>query len=295
MGIIIGMTWKEMTRKKVLLLTFILTLAFLLIFWFIAASLGKQGITDSGVIRTGAELLLLKLVNGSIILTLGFFFGTFVLAFLAIFSSFSAVAGEAEQGVLQALLPKPLPRWKWYCGRWVGFVTMGIGYALILYASILLITNIQAAVPIDFAAWLKSFWLFASAVPLLVTVSMLGSSCFSALGNGIFMTMLYGAGWLGGMIEKVSGSLRLEPNIQHTLNNLTGFISLMMPADGLQRKMLSELINPNAFGGMIQLPSTPFGINDPSNVPSTAFVIYAVGYTVVAFLVGLRVFHRKDL
>ncbi|MFF2911381.1 ABC transporter permease subunit [Paenibacillus sp. NPDC057934] len=295
MGIIMGMTWKEMLRKRVMVLTMLMTLVFLMAFWFVAASLGRHGIPDEGWSQSGAELLIARFTNGTIILTLGFFFGSFVLAFLAIFSSFSAIAGEAEQGVLQALLPRPLPRWKWYLGRWMGFVTLGLGYALLLYVAIMMITKFHAAIPMDFTAWILSFLLFASAVPVLVTVSMLGSSWFSALGNGVFMTMLYGAGWLGGMIEKLSTSIGLEPDIMNSLKNMTGFISLLMPVDGLQRKMLSELFNLKELGSVVSLQTAAFGINNFVNVPSGTFVMYGAGYTIVAFLLGLWIFGRKDL
>ncbi|MFC3749680.1 ABC transporter permease subunit [Paenibacillus sp. GCM10012306] len=295
MGIIMGMTWKEMIRKRVMVLTMLMTVVFLLAFWFVAASLGKHGISPERWVVGNTELLIAKFTNGTIILTLGFFFGSFVLAFLAIFSSFSAIAGEAEQGVLQALLPRPLPRWKWYLGRWMGFVTLGLGYALLLYVAIMLITKFHAAIPMEPVAWILSFLLFASAVPILVTVSMLGSGWFSALGNGVFMTMLYGAGWLGGMIEKLAFSVGLEPEIMDRLKNMTGIISLLMPVDGMQRKMLSELFNLKELGSVVSLQTAAFGINNFANVPSGTFVMYAAGYTIVALIVGLWIFQRKDL
>ena len=294
MRIIMGMTWKELLRKRVMVLTVLMTVVFLIGFWFVASAIGQNGNNPSLNPSSAAELFA-RFSNGAFILTLGFFFGAFVIAFLAIFSSFSAIAGEAEQGVMQAMLPRPLPRWKWYVGRWLGYVTLGIVYALILVISILLITKYHAAIPRDLEALIKSFLLFSSVVPLLITISMLGSGFFSALGNGVFMTMLYGAGWLGGMIDKVGGSLRLEPDVLGTLNNITGFISLLMPVDGLQRRMTTELFSVDEMNGMIGLSSNPFGLLDHSSVPSNSFIVYAIVYTIVAFFIGLFRFQRKDL
>lgn len=293
MRTMIAMTWKEMLRKKVMLLTMLLTLLFLLGFWFVADTVGQSNFAGEGV-NNGGELIL-RFTNGAFILNLGFYFGAFVIAFLSIFSSFSVIAGEAEQGVMQALLPRPLPRWKWYLGRWLGFVTLGALYALILFLAILLITNAHANIPRDEAALLKSYLLFTSVVPLLISLSMLGSGLFSALGNGVFMTMLYGAGWLGGMLEKLSGSLRLENDALNVLNNLTGIISMLMPADALQRRMIAELFSLNDMGGLVSLGNSGFSILNFGAYPSNSFLVYAAGYTVFAFAIGLLRFQRKDL
>ncbi|WP_019911206.1 ABC transporter permease subunit [Paenibacillus sp. HW567] len=294
MRIIMGMTWRELLRKKVMLMTLLMTAAFLLAFWFVASTLGQSGSPQRSGIANG-DSLIESFTRGVFILSVGYFFGAFVIAFLAIFSSFSAIAGEAEQGVMQALLPRPLPRWKWYLGRWLGYVTLGILYALLLFAAILLIADAHAAIPRDGAALVQAFLLFASVVPLLISLSMLGSGLFSAIGNGVFMTMLYGAGWIGGMIDKLSGSLGLKEEAQHTLHNLTGIMSLLMPADGLQRKMTAELFNLSEISSMINMNISSFTLLDMSSSPSNSFVVYATLYTVVVFAIGMLRFQRKDL
>ena len=290
MNIIMSMTWKELLRKKVMLLTLIMTLIFLIGFWFIAGAIAGDGPLQG---PGSPEQLIQRFANGAFILTMGFFFGAFVMAFLAIFSSFSALSGEAEQGVLQALLPRPLPRWKWYLGRWLGYVIFGVTYALLLFVAILLITQAHASMPTDFLILLKSFLLFASVVPVIISMSMLGSGFLSAIGNGVFMTMLYGAGWLAGMVDKVSGSLPLKPESIQSLQNITGTMSLIIPADGLQRKMIAELFSFNELSSVIPVNESLFGVADA--IPSNSFVIYAVFYTALILVLGILRFNRKDL
>lgn len=290
MRIIWAMTWKELLRKRVLLLTLLLTAVFLLGFWFIAGAIGDRGTT---IDANNNEGLIQQFTIGMFILILGFFFASFVLAFLAIFSSFSAIAGEAEQGVMQAMLPRPIPRWKWYTGRWLGYVSLGVLYALILYSLILWITDIHAAIPRDPILLVQAFLLYASVIPLLVTVSMFGSGYLSSVANGVVMTMLYGAGWLGGMIGKIAGFLGLESQPLQTLNNVAGVLQLIMPADALQRKMQAVLFSFEDISGLIPLDTSgPFGIGE---IPSTAFLIYSLFYTILLFYLGLRRFVRKDL
>ncbi|MNW31185.1 ABC-2 family transporter protein [compost metagenome] len=292
MRIIWTMTWKELLRKRVLLLTIILTALFLLGFWFIASAIGGESpraMTNS----VNSEAMIQEFMLGMIILMFGFLFAGFVLAFLAIFSSFSAIAGEAEQGIMQAMLPRPIPRWKWYTGRWLGYVSFGLVYALVLYSLILWITDIHASIPRNPLVLAQAFLLFASVVPLLVTVSMFGSGYLSSIANGVVMTMLYGAGWLGGMIGKIIGSVGLEPGPLQTLSNITGILSLIMPADGLHRKMQAVLFSYEDIQGIIPVSMDgPFGVGD---IPSTTFVVYAAIYTAVLFALGMRRFVRKDL
>lgn len=291
---IIAMTWKEMLRKRVMLLTLLMTIVFLIAFWFFARAIGNSFMQGSAMDQNSMESLIAAYTSGAVILALGFFFGSFVIAFLSIFSSFSVIAGEAEQGVLQAVLPRPIPRWQWYAGRWFGYVSLGIAYAALIFGSILLITRVHAKIPTDASSLTVSFLLFALVVPLLISVAMLGSCRFSALGNGVILTMLFGAGWLGGMIEKMAtAGFRFDPAVKNTLLNVSGVMSLLMPADAIQRRMLVELFNLSELRGLVDLNDAlgPFTIGQ---TPSNWFLIYAVFYTLAAFTAGILLFKRKD-
>ncbi|MCI3923785.1 ABC transporter permease subunit [Paenibacillus sp. TRM 82003] len=297
MNTIVRMTWKEMLRKRVVLLTIILTVLFLLAFWFLARTLHielSRELVTSGVEPGSAEHLIDRFMQSAIILMIGFFFGSFVLAFLSIFSSVSVVAGEAEQGVLQALMPRPISRERFYLGRWLGIVSVGVAYALLLFLAVAGITAYHSGVPGDVASLSKAFLLFASVVPLLVSAAMLGSCYLSAMGNGVFMTMLFGAGWLGGMLNKVIAVGMFESS-EAALRLVGGVLDMAMPADALQRRMLAELFLLREMQPLVDLsPETlgPFALVD---VPSDLFLLYASGYTALALLLGVRAFRRKDL
>jgi ABC-type transport system involved in multi-copper enzyme maturation permease subunit len=286
---IMMMTWKEMLRKRVMTLSLVMTVIFLTAFWFVANSIGGEKTIDPDSISD----LLQRFKYGALTLSLGFFFGSFVIAFLSIFSSVAVVAGEAEQGVLQALLPRPLARWRWFLGRWLGFVSLGVIYGAFLFGCIVWITQIHSPIPISYIILLKSFALFVFVVPLLVSVSMLGSCFFSALGNGVFMVMLYGAGWLGGMIGKVSLLNGSTGDTYKRLETISGLMSIIMPADSLQQRMLAELFSIGEIQGLTDIQDTlgPFGLNQ---IPSNTFLIYTACYTLAAVLFGIIIFRRKD-
>lgn len=288
MTTLIGMTWKELLRKKVVLMTLIMTVLFIIIFSFIANILGESSQLEQ------TQQLVIQFMNGASILTLGFFFGSFILAFLIIFSSFSSISGEAEISMMQSMLTRPIPRWKWYTGRWLGYTLFGVAYALILYISIIVIANINANIPQNIVLHIQSFSLFALIVPVLVTVTLLGATLFSALGNGVFMTMLYGASWLGGMVEKVSGELEIKPELIRSLYNITGMISLAMPADAIQRKMLSVMLSVDQLVGMFDINEQMRGGMSLGQVPSATFIVYTFIYTIILFFWGMRRFYKKD-
>lgn len=297
MSAIIVMTWKEMLRKRVVLLTLMMTVLFLFAFWFVARTIGTEfgGEFGGDALDPGsADALIAGVMEGAVTLTVGFFFASFVIAFLSIFSSVSVIAGEAEQGVMQSLLSRPISRVRLYLGRWTGYVSLGAAYALLLFLAILVITEIHTQVPGGFWPLLKAFLLFASVVPLLVSVAMLGSCYVSAMGNGVCMTMLFGAGWLGGMLNKIT-SVESFGRADGTLHMIGGLLDMAMPADALQRRMLAELFSLQDIQPLVNLGANalgPFGI---AAVPSDTFLLYALGYVVLALLLGLRSFRKKDL
>ncbi|OMF34675.1 hypothetical protein BK133_11735 [Paenibacillus sp. FSL H8-0548] len=291
MNAVWGLTWKELIRKRVTLMTILMTVVFLVAYWFIADAIAGE---HQVYANDSSNDLFIKMVSGVMVLTLGFFFGAFAVAFLAIFGSVAAVTGEAEQGVLQSVLARPIPRWKWFMGRWLGFVSYGALYAFLLFFSIIVICWIETGVLFQIFVLLKAYLLFTAVVPLLVSLTMLGSCFLSPLGNGISMTMLFGMGWLGSMLGRFMEMGRIQLEGIKTLETITGLIKLFMPADALQQRMLSELFSISELGGLINLGrelSYVFSIN---GAPTNSFLVYCAIYTIILLAVGLFVMTRKD-
>lgn len=286
-----GLTWKELIRKRVTLMTIIMTVLFWIAFWFVSGAIA--GAQEPGGIGNTLDLFG-NFANAAMVLTLGFFFGAIAVAFLAIFSSVAAVTGEAEHGVLQSVLARPLPRWKWYIGRWLGFVSYGFLYALILFVTIIIICWMKTGVMFDGIVLLKSFALFASVVPLLVSMTMLGSCWLSPLGNGIGMTMLFGMGWLGSTIGRLMNGRTLQSDGEKTLETITGLIKTAMPADALQQRMLSELFSISELAGLLDINRSLSYFISINSTPSNTFLLYSAIYTAVMLVTGLLVIRRKD-
>ncbi|WP_054026758.1 hypothetical protein [Bacillus sp. FJAT-28004] len=283
-----GLTWKELIRKKVTLMTLIMTVLFWIAYWFIADAIA------GGEVHVAASMNLFEnFARSAMILTLGFFFGAFAVAFLAIFSSVAAVTGEAEQGVLQSVLARPIARWKWFMGRWLGFVSYVALYAFLLFSSIILISWVETGVLFGMVVYFKSFLFFISVIPLLVSLTMLGSCYLSPLGNGIWMTMLFGMGWLGSTIGRFMSTGTIQMKGMQTLETITGLIKLAMPADALQQRMLNELFSISELRGLYNI-NTELSIFSINGAASNSFIIYCSIYTIAMLAIGMLIMRRKD-
>lgn len=293
MTAVLVLTWRELLRKRVTLMCIIMTALFWIAYWFIARAFANEIASFSN--PSSIEAIFLQFRNGALTLALGYFFGSFAVAFLAIFSAVSSISGEAESGVIQTVLARPIRRSHYYAGRWLGFTSFGILYALMLFASVLMIAYMHTGLQLSAGAIFSSGLLFIAVVPLLVSLTMLGSCFLSPLGNGIGATLLFALGWLGGMIERVISSEAglLANKAMEPLQTITGIISLLMPVDGIQKRMLAELFSARDIAGLFDV-TTGLGPFSIGAIPSNTFLAYAAFYTALLTLLGILALRKKD-
>lgn len=290
------LTWKELIRKKVTLMTLLLTILFWIAFYFIAQSAGASvSRYESGIISL--DNLIDRFRGSAILLWIGFFFASFATGFLAIFSSVAAVTGEMEHGVLQSVFARPIKRTRWYLGRWLGFVTFCLAYALILFVSILGIVAYATGVHPNWPSIGPAFVLFVTPVLLMVTLTMLASCWLAPLGNGVAMVLLFGMGWLGTMLDRVMAAGIFASNdstkTADTMETVSGLIRLLIPTDALQQRMLSDLFQVKNLGQTFTSRDS-LGYFSIVNPPSDAFIYYTAVYFVFFLAAGLFAIRRKD-
>lgn len=75
-----GYDLERTDAQRVMVLTLIMTVVFLIGFWFIAGTIGQSSMSHGSSFPSGEELLI-RFTNGLFILSFGFFFGAFVIAF----------------------------------------------------------------------------------------------------------------------------------------------------------------------------------------------------------------------
>ncbi len=273
--------FKELTRKRVFLVTLILTALFLILFAFgVRELVGAGGLGQS----SSAE----RLLNGMVLMVMGLFFAQFLAAFFVLFSAMGTVTGEQESGLLLAVAARPVSRWKLYLSKWLGHAVWIAVYSAILYMSVVWTVHSLAGIPLFAGDLLRGLGLFIWMPLLLLSLTMLGSVYLPMLGNGICAALLYGFALFTGLVEGVSIYGDTHPAVQKFFL----VTSLLLPTDSVYKRSLYEVLGGADWAGMAVSDLGPFSI--PS-IPSNMYLLYTVGYAAVLLWLGCRAFSRKDL
>jgi len=269
------LTFREAARRKILIAAFLLGLAFLIVygigFYYVNKEIGDtvgRNPLENNEIRNFLFMAGMYAVN-------------FLVVIMAVLTSVATLSGEISTGTIQTLVAKPVQRWEIVLGKWIGFTFMLTLYLLLMAGGTMALVNLISGYTAPNT--LGSFLLLWVNAILLLSVSFLGGSMLSTLANGVLVFGLYGLAFIGGWIEHI-GSL---------INNLTainiGIISsLIIPSEALWKRAAHEMSSPLAR----TLGFSPF--SSPS-VPSTLMVWYAVGYMLVALILAIRFFTKRDL
>lgn len=277
---------KELFRKRIMLVTSVLTLLYVGLFNY---GLYRIANRPRGLIRLPFE----NLLEGVTLLTLGLLFAGMIAAFLVFFATMGTISGEVENGLMLAVLARPIPRWKVYLGKYFGTAFWILLYCTVLFLLIALPVHYIADVPFGGTSLLRMWLLFAWGPQLLLALSLLGSAYLPMLGNGVACAMLYGLGlfaWFAGAALNMGTAGHAD-----TMNNISVGVSLLMPVHALFSRMTYEII------GGLDIPLLPdmltnnMGVFSPSNVPSPAFIGYSVAYWAALLALGCRAFHRRDI
>lgn len=273
------LTLKEAVRKRALLITLFLTLAFLVLYGFgvhFAVGSAREIGGPSGSL--GFDMLPYSF------LTLALFFGTFITGFFAIASTVGAISLEVESGILHAVAPRPVKRSSIVLGKSLGYAIIVAAYSSLFYASIIETTAVATGirVPLD----VRVLGLFILHPLVLLSVTMLGTTGLSTIANGVLTFMLYALSVMGGTLEQIGHILANE-----ALVNAGIVSSLIMPADSLYRKMVSLTMS-GVEAGLAAGFLGPFG---SLGEPSVWMLVYAVAYVALFLALAVRAFSKRDI
>lgn len=280
------LTFWEGSRKKVFLVTLLLSAAFFLLYGA-ALNFTAQEMRGLGA-GHGPQLMLQQMV-GLQLLGAGLYFGSFLLALLALLASVGSVASEIESGLLHAIVSKPIRRRDIILGKFLGYGSMLTVYALVLYGGLLALNQYFNPVALGFLTTAKGIagaLIFALQPLILLGVALLCSTLLRTLTAGIVSIVLFGLGAVGGFLEQI-GSIVNKAD----LVNLGIATSLVMPSDALFRKLLT-VVTGSDMNPLSSLSVGPFGVSVP---PSNAMLVYACLYLLVCLGLAIYHFERKDL
>jgi ABC-type transport system involved in multi-copper enzyme maturation permease subunit len=272
---------RESVRRRVFLVVGLLTLAFLALYglgaWQLFDSVGQFDEPIQGVDA--------RVVAGATVLGLAMFATLFLGTILAVFLTLGAVRGEAERGLLQPVLVRPLRRRTVLMGRFAAAAAVCAVYVIVVFMATAVITY-------AFSSWWPDRIVvpaiqLALAVAVIAALSLAGSVLLASTANGIAVFMVFGAGLTAGLLGQIGEALGSD-----TLDDVSRLVSWALPFEALYQSALSQLTADTVGFTRLAIDLGPFGGAESAGIglwPWTAAYLAVVGGCAAA------AFARRDL
>jgi len=270
---------QEAVRRRVFTVVLALTAAFVALYglavWQVFRRIGD--IRPPGGIEP-------KPFAGATIFGLSMFATMFLGVVLGVFLTLGVVRGDAERGLLQPLLVRPLSRTQLLLGRLLAAAAVCTVYVACVYTALMLVTGLIGH------WWPDRIVLpaleLAVGVSIVAAISLLGSVFLSATANGIAVFMVFGSGLIAGLLGSIGQVLD-----SGTLKTASRVVSWALPFEALYQDGLHAITENTAFAGFI-LRLGPFGAAHAAGPWLGPWVAaYAIGVCALA----LTGFARRDL
>ncbi len=282
--IVVRYALEESLRRRVFLIVLVLTALFLGLYGLgsqQAFQEARQFAEDDPVFAAVDEVTL----TGATLLGLAMFATLFLGSVLAVFLTLAVVRGDAERGILQPLVVRPVGRATLLLGRLVAAAGVCGLYVAAVFAATAGITY-----------WAGGWWPdrfalpaleLAAAVVVVAAISLLGSVFLSATANGIAVFMLFGAGLVAGLLGQIGEALASE-----TLVDVARTASWALPFEALYQDGLSA-ISSESFGLTEEaLQLGPFG---GAQAGGPWLAPWTLAYVALVTAVAVAGFRRRDL
>lgn len=279
---VIGYALAESIRKRVFLVVVVLTVAFLTLY-----ALGVHFAFDSidESFLAGEALVDEQALVGGTIFGLAMFAVLFLGSVLAIFLTNGLVRGDAESGLLQPLVVRPIGRGTMLVARYLGAALATAVYVLAVYLA-------AAAITAAAGDWTPNHLLeaglsLALAVSVVAALSVLASVFLASSAQGIAVFMIFGAGLVGGLLGQIGRGIDSP-----SLERIGEVVAQILPFEALYQGAL-HLVSTDAAGftrTVIELG--PFGGADEAGA---GLVVFALAYVIAVLAVAVAAFGRRDL
>jgi ABC-2 type transport system permease protein len=281
--VIVGYGWQEAVRRRVFVVVLALTAVFL-------------GLYGLGVVKAFDEVQTFAgpdtpididphVLAGATMFGLAMFATLFLGTVLAVFLTLGVVRGDAERGLLQPLVVRPVGRNALLGARYLGAVAVCTVYVVAVYTAAMGIT-----------AWAGGWWPdrivlpaveLAVGVAIVAALSLLGSIFLTATANGIAVFMTFGAGLVAGLLGQVGEAIG-SPTLKHVAR----IASWIFPFEALYQDGLNALTRDTRGFTSFALRLGPFG---GAHSGGAWLVLWTIAYLSFVAVAALVAFGRRDL
>jgi Cu-processing system permease protein len=271
---------REAVRRRVILVVLVLTVGFLALY-----ALGAALTFDEVNGLAADDQLDDRVLAGSTLFGLAMFTILFLGAVLGVFLTLGAIRGDAERGLLQPIVVRPVGRTSLLLGRYGGAALVCVVYVAAVYVAAMVITGIAGDWwpddPVGPGAGL------VLAVLVIAALSLLGSVFLSSTANGIAVFMIFGGGLAAGLLGQIGDALAVQ-----TLEDVAQVSSWVLPFEALYQAGLHGLTQETGGVTGVIVRLGPFG---GAQDAGPALWLWAFAYLALVGAAARAAFARRDL
>jgi ABC-type transport system involved in multi-copper enzyme maturation permease subunit len=277
--IVARLTLRESIRRRLLWALAGLTAVIVALTWW-----GFSRISEASPVTGPDQTLGVSQVT----VMLAFMF-SFVLAMTAVFAGSPAIGPDIENGLLLAILARPIRRSEVMLGRWLGLAVVLVAYALIAgyleLAAVVAATGYSPVEPLTAPIYL------AGEALILLTLSIVLSTRIASVAGGAVAVVAYGLAWMAGVMGGVGEAFGSD------ILRVAGIVArLILPSDVLWRGSAGALSPPEnvlrSAGVNAELYKfSPFS----GSAPSVLWLVWVTVWVVGMLAVGIVLLRRREL
>jgi Cu-processing system permease protein len=273
---------RESLRRRVFIVVGLLTVVFLGLYGLATWQAFKTADEFSAGSEFGVDA---EPVIGATLAGLAMFAILFLGTILAVFLTLGAVRGDAERGLLQPLIVRPLPRHTLLLGRWLGATAVCAPYVMAVTLAAFVLTTL-------FGDWwpdrtLLPLLALAFGVAIIAALSLLGSILLAATANGIAVFMLFGAGLTAGLLGQIAEAIGSD-----SLQDVAAISSWALPFEALYQAGLADLTVDTVGFARVAIDLGPFGGAQSAGLE---LWLFSLAYLAVVGAAAAAAFRRRDL
>ncbi len=232
-----------------------------------------------------------RLIASGLLTQTGLQFSSMLLTLLTIMISSGAIATDFENGMIHAIISRPLRRSEYVLGKLFGLLILVFGCGTFLFSAILIlgaIYSLETIIILTLSQILSSWLLYLFVPYAILCITIYGSTCIKAVPNGLLMIFIYILGNIGGMVEMIGKYIDNQPVVSAGI-----FISLVSPFHTIFTTVQRVLLPSNGIIG--ELMSSAGGLSGSGSPPSVWMWVYITIYCLGFLILSIRKFGKTDI